>query len=67
MQLFKTSETWVVDFLYEGRARRWFKVFRANEPVQDLMSAMLQEYRVARQLLTCRRAELERPSYRTFL
>ena len=28
---FKSSTTWVIDFRYDGRARRWFKAYPANE------------------------------------
>jgi hypothetical protein len=32
---FRNSTTWVVDFRYEGRPRRWFKVFREGlDPAQ---------------------------------
>lgn len=41
-EFFKTSTTWVVDFRYEGRPRRWFKVFAAGVDVGELMSAELQ-------------------------
>lgn len=27
MAFYRNSTTWVIDFLYEGRPRRWFKVF----------------------------------------
>ncbi len=40
---FKTSTIWVVDFRYDGRARRWFKAFRANDDVPREMAARLRD------------------------
>lgn len=42
-EFFKTSTLWVVDFLYEGRARRWFRAFRASDDVAHLMQAQLHD------------------------
>ena len=28
---FKSSTTWVIDFRYDGRARRWFKAYPADD------------------------------------
>lgn len=36
-EFFRTSTTWVVDFRYDGRPRRWFK---ALGPVDDARSEM---------------------------
>lgn len=65
MQIFKSSETWVVDFLYEGRARRWFKIFRVGEPVYDRMAQLLKEnYGEKARLASARRAtEPEEKAY----
>ena len=40
-EFFKTSVTWVVDFRYDGRPRRWFKAFDASEDVRQAMVAQL--------------------------
>jgi len=40
-EFFKTSVTWVVDFRYDGRPRRWFKAFDAGEDVRQAMVAQL--------------------------
>ena len=42
-KFFKTSTLWVVDFLYDGRARRWFRAFGPNDNVPRLMHAQLSE------------------------
>ncbi len=42
-EFFKTSTIWVVDFLYDGRARRWFRAFGPGDDVPRLMSAQLSE------------------------
>lgn len=42
-EFFRTSTTWVVDFRYEGRPRRWFKVFGPGVDVRALMSAELRQ------------------------
>lgn len=42
-EFFKTSTIWVVDFLYDGRARRWFRAFGSNDDVPRLMHAQLGE------------------------
>ncbi|MDP2818674.1 MAG: hypothetical protein Q8O29_10460 [Polaromonas sp.] len=42
-EFFKTSTIWVVDFRYEGKARRWFKAFGPNDDVQAHMSATLHD------------------------
>jgi len=40
-EFFKTSTTWVVDFRYEGRPRRWFRAFSAGDDVNKLMTLLL--------------------------
>ena len=42
-EFFRTSTTWVVDFRYEGRPRRWFKVFGPGVDVRALISAELRQ------------------------
>lgn len=42
-EFFKTSSIWIVDFLYEGRARRWFKAFRPDEDVRESVTATLHD------------------------
>ena len=51
MQLFKSSKVWVIDYRYEGRPRRWFKAFRADDDARALAQAELAD-------LYGRRAEL---------
>jgi len=41
-EFFKTSTTWLVDFLYEGRPRRWFKAFGPGEDVNKEVTKSLQ-------------------------
>ena len=40
-EFFKTSTTWVVDFRYEGRPRRWFKAFGPGDDVNKEMTSLL--------------------------
>ncbi|MDP3619753.1 MAG: hypothetical protein Q8R63_08160 [Ramlibacter sp.] len=40
---YKTSTVWVLDFTYEGRARRWVKAFPAGENPRDGFEAQLAE------------------------
>lgn len=42
-EFFKTSTTWVVDFRYEGRPRRWFKVLGPDTDAHSLMTTELQQ------------------------
>ncbi len=42
-EFFKTSTIWVIDFLYEGRAWRWFRAFGPKADVRELMSTQLHE------------------------
>lgn len=42
-EFFRTSTIWVVDFLYEGRARRWFRAFGAGDDVRQIMTATLHD------------------------
>lgn len=42
-EFFRTSTTWVVDFRYEGRPRRWFKAFGPGVDVRALISAELRQ------------------------
>lgn len=37
MAFFKTTTTWVVDFRYEGRPRRWFRGFGPETDVRSVM------------------------------
>ncbi len=39
---FKRSEVWVVDFRYDGRARRWLKALPAGSDARALMQERLQ-------------------------
>lgn len=42
-EFFKTSTIWVVDFLYDGRARRWTRAFGPNDDVHRLMTGQLHD------------------------
>ena len=42
-EFFKTSTTWVVDFRYDGRPRRWFKSFGPGVDVEAHMTSELQQ------------------------
>jgi hypothetical protein len=42
-EFFKTSTTWVVDFRYEGRPRRWFKSFGPAADVHQMMTILLHD------------------------
>ena len=39
-EFFRVSTTWVVDFSYEGRARRVFKIFGSGIDVSALMTTL---------------------------
>ncbi|MDP1693519.1 MAG: hypothetical protein Q8L49_16485 [Burkholderiaceae bacterium] len=41
-EFFKTSVTWVVDFRYDGRLRRWFKAFATSDDVRQAMASQLE-------------------------
>jgi hypothetical protein len=60
---FKTSTTWVVDFRYDGRPRRWFKAFGPNVDVHAKTSTLLQDlYGERARLVEVRRATPEEES-----
>lgn len=40
---FRTSTTWVVDFRYDGRPRRWFKAFGPADDVRQRVTALLHD------------------------
>ena len=42
-EFFKTSTTWVVDFRYDGRSRRWFRIFGPGDDVRGQMTALLHD------------------------
>ena len=59
-EFFKTSTIWVVDFLYEGRPRRWFKAFGPQDDVQQRIRAVLRDLHGERaQLVGLRKATEE--------
>jgi hypothetical protein len=64
-EFFKTSKLWVVDFLHDGRARRWFKAFAPGVDVAAEMRGMLAEwYGNHAQLVAVREAnEVEETQY----
>ena len=54
---FRTSTLWVVDFRYDGRARRWFRAFGPDVDVQATLSATLHDlYGRRARLVQVRRA-----------
>ena len=56
-EFFKTSTIWVVDFRYEGRARRWFAAFGPHDDVRRSMTTTLGElYGKRAQLVEVRKA-----------
>jgi hypothetical protein len=42
-EFLKTSTIWVVDFLYGGRGRRWYKAFGPNDDVHRLLTGLLHD------------------------
>jgi hypothetical protein len=56
-EFFRTSTTWVVDFRYDGRPRRWFKAFGPDADGKDQMTRLLQDlYGGRAKLVDVRRA-----------
>lgn len=43
-EFFRTSTTWVVDFRYDGRPRRWFKTFGPDDDVAHAMTRLLHDW-----------------------
>ena len=59
-EFFKTSTTWVVDFRYEGRPRRWFKSFGPASGVHQHMTSQLHDlYGERAQLVAVRQATVD--------
>lgn len=59
-EFFKTSVIWVVDFHYEGRARRWFRAFGPNDdPFQEMTDTLKDLYGDRARLATVRKATEE--------
>lgn len=59
-EFFKTSTVWVVDFLYEGRARRWLRAFKPEADPQAVMADELHAlYGRAARLVQVRRASAD--------
>lgn len=62
-EFFRTSTIWVIDFRYDGRARRWFKAFGPNPDVKEQMAAQLRQlYGNKAQLVEVRKATEEEES-----
>lgn len=62
-EFFKTSTVWVVDFLYDGRQRRWFKALAPGSDVPGLMARTLHDlYGDHARLVTVRPASAEEES-----
>ena len=59
-EFFRTSTTWVVDYLYEGRARRWFKAIDPKVDATEQMSTLLRDlYGKRARLMKVRKATEE--------
>lgn len=58
-QFFKTSRTWVVDFLYDGKARRCFRILPDGEDARAAAQAELEELHGGRARLVGVRAATE--------
>jgi hypothetical protein len=43
-EFYKSSTLWVVDFLHEGRPRRWFKALAPGADAAAEMRALLREW-----------------------
>lgn len=43
LDLYKTSQVWVVDFTYDGRSRRWLKVLPAGTDAREHMEAIVND------------------------
>ena len=62
-EFFRTSSLWVVDFRYDGSARRWFKAFAPGTDVAARMAAELEELQGGRaKLVGVREATAEEES-----
>lgn len=42
-EFYKTSTTWVIDFHYDGRPRRWFRTFGPDVDVSERMATELRQ------------------------
>lgn len=59
-ELFKVSETWVVDYRYDGKSRRRFKLLRTGSDARSAVAAELADlYGERAQLIDVRRATRE--------
>ena len=65
-EFFKTSTVWVIDFRFDGRARRWLRAFPADADVEREVREHLLRLHGGRAVLsTVRRAtEAEQTQYR---
>jgi hypothetical protein len=60
---FRNSTTWVIDFRYDGRPRRWFRVFREGlDPTQRVRDELRALYGDRGQLEQVRVATAEEES-----
>ncbi len=59
-EFFKTSTIWIVDFRYDGRARRWFKAFGTQDDAAAETAKLLDElYGSRAQLVEVRKASAD--------
>lgn len=65
-EFFKTSTLWVVEYLFDGRARCWYRALRGDQDPTVLMAAELAALHGTRaQLRSVRRAtDAEESAYR---
>lgn len=56
---YRTSQIWVVDFLFDGRSRRWFKSFAKGDDAVGEVKRTLRQWYGDRARLTCVRPATE--------
>ena len=44
-EFFRSSTLWVIDFRYQGRARRWFKAFARSHDASAIAASLNEELR----------------------
>jgi hypothetical protein len=64
-EYFKTSTIWVIDFRYDGRARRWFKAFGPKDDVRQRVATELHDLygERAKLVAVARATEVEERQY----
>ena len=63
MAFYRNSTTWVIDFRYDGRPRRWFKVFgQGLDPTRQVQEELRVLYGDRAQWVGARAATVEEES-----